>query len=151
MHARRLAVLLVAAALAAGCSGHTAPHPNASADTSAALLVSDPDDPQGGTKTAGRLGSGTLDLTVSAAQIAELSVRYDCLGPSGLTISSGNGLNTEVAGCDDAATYGASIKASALHGRKFAHTVTVKAGPHTRWRVSVEITTRDGGKQKVGS
>ncbi|MGA5320621.1 hypothetical protein ACPCIU_09255 [Streptomyces seoulensis] len=146
---RRLAVLPVVVLLAAGCGGGGKPAPVDSPSASASVLVSDPDRPDSGKKTPGRLGPGVVRLPVSADRIAELGVRYDCLGPGGLTVTSGTGLSAEVEGCNDSATFGARIKAKDLHGREFADMVTVKVGKSTRWRMSVDITTKDGVKQTV--
>ncbi|MFE2993302.1 hypothetical protein [Streptomyces sp. NPDC059262] len=147
MRRKHLAVLPVIVILAAGCSGGGNPAPVVSPSKS--VLVSDPDHPDSGKATPGHLGPGTVKLPVSAHRIAELGVRYACLGPGGLTVTSGTGLSAKVGGCDDSATYGASIKAKDLHGRKFADMVTVTVGKHTRWRMSVDITTKDGVKQTV--
>ncbi|MFD4724394.1 hypothetical protein ACFWNW_04855 [Streptomyces seoulensis] len=144
---RQLAVLPVVVFLAAGCGGGGKPAPVDS--PSASVLVSDPDRPDSGRKTPGHLGPGAVRLPVSVDRIAELGVRYDCLGPGGLTVTSGTGLSAEVGGCDDSATFGARIKAKDLHGREFADAVTVKVGKGTRWRMSVDITTKDGVKQTV--
>lgn len=146
---RQLAVLPVIAILAAGCRGGGGGNPAPTGSPSKSVLLSDPDRPESGKKTLGHLGPETVRLPVSADRIAELGVRYDCLGPGGLTVTSGTGLSTEVDGCNDSATFGARIKAKDLHGRKFADTVTVTVGKRTRWRMSVDITTKDGVKQTV--
>lgn len=147
MRRRHLAVLPVIVILATGCEGGGNRAPVGSPSKS--VLVSDPDRPDSGKETPGHLGPGTVKLPVSADRIAELGVRYDCLGPGGLTVTSGTGLSAEAGGCDDSATFGARIKAKDLHGRKFADTVTVTVGKRTRWRMSVDITTKDGVKQTV--
>ena len=149
MRRRHLAVVPVIVILAAGCGGGGGGDRAPVASPSKAVLVSDPDRPDSGKQTPGHLGPGAVKLPVSADQIAELGVRYDCLGPGGLTVTSGTGLTAEVGGCDDSATFGAHIKAKDLHGRKFADTVTVTVGNRTRWRMSVDITTKDGVKQTV--
>ncbi|MCX3058839.1 hypothetical protein [Streptomyces beihaiensis] len=152
MRGKQLAVLPVVVLLAAaGCGGAgkptTATAPVVSPSKS--VTVSDPDHPDSGKKTPGHLGPGAVKLPVAVDRIAELGVRYDCLGPGGVTVTSGTGMRAEVAGCDDSATYGASTKAKDLHGRRLADRVTVTVGKRTRWRMSVDITTKDGVKQTV--
>ncbi|MEV6840945.1 hypothetical protein AB0N17_41820 [Streptomyces sp. NPDC051133] len=150
MRSAGIVLLVVSAAAVSGCSGGKSTPPSPSA--SKAALVSDPDNPDQGAKKPGRLGPGTVKLPVAADRIAALSVRYDCLGPSGgLKVSNGTGLRAGIEVCDDNATYGASMKAKDLDGRKFGGTVKIEVDKRTRWRVSVSITDKDGVKQRVHS
>ncbi|GAA4073848.1 MULTISPECIES: hypothetical protein [Streptomyces] len=152
MRRTRLAVLPVIVVLAAGCSENAAPRPAPTSTESAVPRVSDPDHPDGGEKKPGRLGPGTVKLPVSADRIAELGVRYTCLGPAGgLVVRNGTALNADVGDCHDDATYGASIKAKDLNGRKFGSEITVTVDKRTRWRMSVDITDKDGVRQTVHS
>ncbi|WP_141746560.1 hypothetical protein [Streptomyces sp. LUP30] len=145
-----IVLLVVSAAVVSGCSGGKSTPPSPS--VSKAALVSDPDNPDKGAKTPGRLGPGTVKLPVAADRIAALSVRYDCLGSlGGLQVSNGTALRAGIEVCDDSATYGASMNAKDLDGRKFGGTVKIEADKRTRWRVSVSITDKDGVKQTVHS
>ncbi|MCF1506974.1 hypothetical protein [Streptomyces glomeratus] len=150
MRSAGIVLLVVSAAALSGCSGGKSTPPSPSA--SKAALVSDPDNPDKGAKKPGRLGPGTVKLPVAADRIAALSVLYDCLGPSGgLKVSNGTALHAGIEVCDDNATYGASMKAKDLDGRKFGGTVKIEVDKRTRWRVSVSITDKDGVKQTVHS
>ncbi|MFD0021622.1 hypothetical protein [Streptomyces sp. NPDC058382] len=151
MRSAGIVLLVVSAVVVSGCNGgqNTPPSPSAS---KTAALVSDPENPEKGAKTPGQLGPGTVKLPVAADRIAALSVRYDCLGPSGgLKVSNGTALRAGIEACDDSATYGASMKTQDLDGRKFGGTVKIEADKRTRWRVSVSITDKDGVKQTVHS
>ncbi|MFF1683821.1 MULTISPECIES: hypothetical protein [unclassified Streptomyces] len=154
MRSAGIVLLVVSAAVVSGCSGGktSPPSPTSPSASKAAALVSDPENPEKGAKTPGRLGPGTVKLPVAADRIAALSVRYDCLGPSGgLKVSNGTALRAGIEVCDDSATYGASMKTKDLDGRKFGGTVKIEADKRTRWRVSVSITDKDGVKQTVHS